>query len=351
MSANRLYLGIFASFPRLLVFAFICLCLGLIITLANRFTCSVGDTYLLAYRHLDYGVELFSLNRDMVWEIPIRWGDSGFRLSEDGEAVYFNTVQRYSSDVGMIDIDGRNRRNISNDGLSLESLPFNGGTLMLYGNFNTLSQWEFADIRIFWFDSQNSVTLLGNTQVNIPYGWSPDNNWIVYSSYHGGGSDLFVLKIDNYERYQITFQNGYERSASWSPDGESIAYVHIIDARSILYLISVENGGSTALTANLNRSDYPVWLSDRQILFQSNMSFTQQSDWDIYIVSRDGQNLAPLISNFGSSETLGAISPDGRILAYESNKRDNRYPDIYLYNMETGNECLLLEHAYVAGWS
>jgi len=59
---------------------------------------------------------------------------------------------------------------------------------------------------------------------------SPDDSLIVFTSNHGGNSDLWIMSSNGGKPIQITFfaaegnNPGYDCEASWSPDGKRIAF-------------------------------------------------------------------------------------------------------------------------------
>ena len=59
---------------------------------------------------------------------------------------------------------------------------------------------------------------------------SPDGSMILFTSYHGGNMDLWIMSQDGGNPVQITeyagegSNPGYDIEASWSPDGEKIAF-------------------------------------------------------------------------------------------------------------------------------
>jgi TolB protein len=47
--------------------------------------------------------------------------------------------------------------------------------------------------------------------------WSPDGRYIVFSSNRDGGYHLFIMNENGFNQRRVTFFNGEERNASWSP--------------------------------------------------------------------------------------------------------------------------------------
>jgi len=56
--------------------------------------------------------------------------------------------------------------------------------------------------------------------------FSPDGQWIVYSSNESGieFANLFIIPISGGNAVRITQYEGYDGAPSWSPDGNTIAF-------------------------------------------------------------------------------------------------------------------------------
>lgn len=54
--------------------------------------------------------------------------------------------------------------------------------------------------------------------------FSPDGNWIAFSSNRFGGSDIFVIPAQGGEAARVTFHSGAETPTGWSPDSRQILF-------------------------------------------------------------------------------------------------------------------------------
>ena len=83
--------------------------------------------------------------------------------------------------------------------------------------------------------------------------WSPDSTEIAFSGnrsgYHAPGKGytaIFKIDVNSLEETRLTkgsFEDGYDTSPTWSPDGEKIAYVREATETSSIYV--VDSAGST----------------------------------------------------------------------------------------------------------
>lgn len=86
--------------------------------------------------------------------------------------------------------------------------------------------------------------------VNDPAGqydaaWSPDGQWLAFTSRKGGSSNVWIMRADGSGQQRVT-TGGSDRGAAWSPDGTQLAYIHLQGDRWGLYTIDLNLGSSGA---------------------------------------------------------------------------------------------------------
>src|SRR3981189_1423719 len=65
------------------------------------------------------------------------------------------------------------------------------------------------------------------TEGNLDYDpvWSPDGQWIVFTSERDGSADLYRMRPDGSGVERLTNDPAYDDQAAFSPDGSRIAFV------------------------------------------------------------------------------------------------------------------------------
>jgi hypothetical protein len=147
--------------------------------------------------------------------------------------------------------------------------------------------------------------------------WSPDGKQIAFASDRDGDWDIYVTNLDGTDVHNLTsgLSGADDRSPKWSPDGKLIAFQ---TARAgDLEVFTIHPDGSDARdVSNSPYTDTPTdWsLDSSTILFD-----TKRGSWDVYAVGADGTNPHPIIADAGS-DTNGVYSPDGKQIAFASNR-------------------------------
>lgn len=188
--------------------------------------------------------------------------------------------------------------------------------------------------------------------------FSPDGQWIAYTSDAAGGDNIWVMKIDGSEARAVTSETfRLLNSPAWSPDGNYIAArKHFTKTRSLgtgeIWLYHVSGGSGLQLTQKPNdQKDVgePIFSPDGRYVYYSQdttpgpvFEYSKDPTPGIYTIKRFDRET-------GETDTLiggmgGAIrptpSPDGETMAFV--KRDDYDTSLYLHNLTSGKETPLV---------
>ncbi len=148
-------------------------------------------------------------------------------LSPDGQWIVFESHKLDAEDNGTIvkyKIDGtmpyQNLTNSDEDCRQPNWSPT--GDKILYQKLSA-GQW---DIWIMNNDGANRQRVTSGSGDKTDVSFSPDGQWIVYSSNQFGleFSNLFIIPVSRGNAVRITRYEGYDGAPSWSPDGKKIAF-------------------------------------------------------------------------------------------------------------------------------
>lgn len=113
----------------------------------------------------------------------------------------------------------------------------------------------------------------------------------------------------------------------------SLAFVSERDGNSEIYAMNPDGSGLMRLTNNVATDEMPAWSPDgKRIAFVSNRDANRAdlAESDIYLMNTDGSNVVRL--TFGSINTGPSWSPDGRKIAF-SGLRDGQF-GIYVMSLD-----------------
>lgn len=163
--------------------------------------------------------------------------------------------------------------------------------------------------------------------------WSPDGEWIVFSSDdtapvgRGDDADLILIRPDGSEIRQLSnTDTTHEYYPAWSPDGGWIAYVPLREfplqssewAHWAVEVIHSDGSDSRPVT-DLGGLTYPAWSPDGEWLLYSEPLRFGASETSIYRIRPDGSDMHPLAVFHDPFHGIGRIdgSPNGEWIVYD----------------------------------
>lgn len=130
------------------------------------------------------------------------------------------------------------------------------------------------------------------------------------------------------EKLYMTRQIG---SATWSPDGKSVAFISNMSGRNNLWVVPSDGGWPVQLTVSDQRQTAPAWSPDgKWIAYQSD--YDGDELWDIFLVSPKTGRVINLTNTREIAETDPTWSPDGRYLAYLVKPKTSAASEIDIYD-------------------
>ena len=167
---------------------------------------------------------------------------------------------------------------------------------------------------------------------------SPDGSRMVFSTRRYEvdevGSELGVSNLDGSEYRRLTRSRGYQFGPKWSPDGARIAFISSFSASEGthhsygLYTMTANGTSPRKLVDSVRPAGPLAWSPDGRTIAFLGVDEYWPGGRHIYIVDRDGSNLAKLAQSFsppdwslygksiaflrtGNRESLFVANPDG----------------------------------------
>jgi len=265
------------------------------------------------------------------------WRDLVHRFSDDivlqftGEPGVARTKIAFAARNGrakelyVMDVDGANRRQLTQDGSIALSPSFSpDGSLLLFTSYRGGS-----GPRVFVARAAGGRPFLvsGRPGLNTSASYSPDGREIACTLSMDGNSEVYLLDPKGGNPRRLTNQRAIDTAPAFSPTGREIAFTSDRAGSPQVYVMDHEGGNARRLTFEVDYTDSPSWSpkGDR-IAFVSRTS----RGFDIYTCRADGSD-ARLVVSGGSNENPH-WSPDGRHLVFSSD-RDGA-PGIYISDLD-----------------
>jgi TolB protein len=170
------------------------------------------------------------------------------------------------------------------------------------------------EIWLMDWDGANQRQITRHKALSILPSWSADNQRMVYTSFFGGTSDMYIISRLGGARTRIATGLNLNTSATFSPISNDIAFVGSIAGNPDIYLVKDDGSNLRRLTHDSSIESTPEWSPNgRQITFTSGRSGSPQ----IYTMDAEGSNVQR-ISFEGDWNDDATWSPDSSQLAYTS---------------------------------
>jgi Tol biopolymer transport system component len=135
--------------------------------------------------------------------------------------------------------------------------------------------------------------------------WSPDGDWIAFTSERNGSADLYRMHADGSAVERLTDDPSFDDQAAFSPDGSQIVFVSTRAAGTAnLWILDVKTKAARPLTSGRGGDFRPAWSPDGEwIAFSSDRESAlpfAKGRWehlhivDIYLIRPDGSGLKRL---------------------------------------------------------
>lgn len=186
-----------------------------------------------------------------------------------------------------------------------------------------------GDAHIFRTDGAgHEIRLTRDGTNNSQPAWSPDGQWIAYTSNRLGLPRVFVMRADGSRLRPLTSDDRIELAPSFSPDGKAVAF-YSIDAgtsRAELRIAPLDGGKAVSIAANGKDMGpgKPSWSADgRRLAFPVEQGLKKLEVW---VANRDGSGARIVSDGFNKrGKADPSMSPDGERVVYVADMRGSMH--------------------------
>lgn len=251
------------------------------------------------------------------------------------------------------------------------------------------------------FDGGNIIQMTNDKVPHLSPSWSPDGNYIVYTSYKSGDPDLYQQNIHTRKVTKISGYQGIDSGGQYDNNSDLIAFSGAVKGDTDIYVVS-KNGGERRVLikgrgldvdpafspngkwlayvsgrfgnphifrADLSRStnnlkvlsDHrltwagwyngtPAWSNDsNKIAFAG---YDRETDrFDLFLVEPTGKNLERLTLRTGDNESP-SWSPNSQLIVFHSNRKGTSNikdkPQLWVMRRDGSNQTMLNVGLYEA---
>ena len=184
-------------------------------------------------------------------------------------------------------------------------------------------------------DGYNPQAVVGSPEPLLSPSWSPDGQSLAYVSFEKGNSAIYVQNVSTGQRELVSSGKGINGAPAFSPDGRYMAMTLSASGNPEIYIRDLITGQKNQLTTHWAIDTEPAWSPDSQsIYFTSDRGGKPQ----IYKVPTTGGNPSRVTLE-GDYNARASISPDGTRIAM-AHGRGNEYR-IAVLDTDTGRTRVL----------
>ena len=284
--------------------------------------------------------DIWSLNRATKKEVRLLEKAFNPEYSPDGERIAFDASWAGPRRIWTVDNHGHNPLQRSSDnsegvGHMRPRWSPDGRKIV----FQDIERTKL-DVRIFDLETGKYTWVTNDAVQDINPVWSPSGRFIYFSSYRGGGINIWRVEVSNEGQpagppQQLTLGAGQDVEVALSPDGKHLAF-SILKQNADLWRLPVSpqtgkpTGAAEELVTTTREDSRGAWSPDGTLVAFNSDRTGEMNIWLHSIAEAKSRQL----TRGPGGDYQPTWSPDGTRLIFFSSRAGNS--DIWSVEVETG---------------
>ncbi len=194
--------------------------------------------------------------------------------------------------------------------------------------------WQYfpgMDIYEYTFATRSLRRLTYADGYDAECAYSPDGEWIVFSSMRDGDQEIYICDADGGRPRRITHAPGRDGGPFFSPDGRRVVYRsdRAGNGNLQIFVNNVDGTAEKALTDDQTFNWSPYWHPSGKWIVFTHADFRGRPNFDLYIIRDDGSERHRVTSD-PAFDGLPVFSPDGRYLMWTSSRGGLASPQVFI---------------------
>ena len=218
-------------------------------------------------------------------------------ISRDGARIAFVSKRSGGSAIYVMNSDGSDLKEVPNTAGGLSPRWSRDGTRLAFSNGGSIYVADISgrDQRLL-MKAEDEGTAAPCRAGGFPGSWSPDDERIAYYSASVSRSigQVCSVGVDG-DGVEVIAQapDAFLVEPAFSPDGRLIVYRAIIDSQHAIWIVDVESGERTNITADPALDIEPNWSPDGAWIAYGSLR-PGEPHFDLFIMRPDGSDVRRL---------------------------------------------------------
>jgi TolB protein len=242
--------------------------------------------------------------------------------------IAFVSDRKGNKEIQVMESDGTRRRAVTRNGrINLFPDWSENGKTLLYTSY----KGGRSDLWLLSRGSNPGRRLLEAPGEKYRGVFGPLRDQVTLVMNRGGNTDLFVGRHDGRGIRRLTRNRAIDVSPSWSPDGTKVAFASDRSGTQQIYVMDISTNTTRRITFRGGYNASPAWSPTGEwIVYAARTG----ANLDLYLIEPETGYTTPVVIHPRSDEDP-AWSPDGRKIVFSSSRRGRR--DLFVIDVDGRN--------------